>query len=165
MAYDTPDGLSILFIKANEDPTAYVVESSGVINQNGVADTAVNTAEAGVNNENQQEEGDFNGDGRTDVVFIEEAGGARFIALINNQDGTFTRVTTSSVTAAPNYGFGRGLNEKNHVGDVDGDGLDDIVFMYRENGSNNGIYTYLSNGDGTFSTTPVISQSGTITDA
>jgi hypothetical protein len=76
--------------------------------------------------------GDFNGDGKPDVVVADN--GSPISVLLNNGDGTFTRVTTNM----------SGLSVA--VADFNGDGKLDVAFF--------GLTTLgiaFGNGDGTFS--------------
>lgn len=86
--------------------------------------------------------GDFNEDGKADLVVGTIAGSQASIVLLGNGDGTF-----SQQPPIPNsFGF---LNAK--VVDLNGDGHQDLVFAL--NGS---IALSLGNGDGTFSAMTVL---------
>ena len=76
--------------------------------------------------------GDFNGDGKPDVVVADN--GSPISVLLNNGDGTFTRVTTNM----------SGLSVA--VADFNGDGKLDVAFF-----SQTTFGVALGNGDGTFS--------------
>ncbi|WLQ13235.1 FG-GAP-like repeat-containing protein [Hahella aquimaris] len=84
--------------------------------------------------------GDFNGDGRTDLIHL--VNNAYLHVWISNGDGTF-----SVKTGFPNSGYGLEANDYNFkVGDFNGDGRSDLIhFVNRDY-----THTWLSNGDGTF---------------
>ncbi len=84
--------------------------------------------------------GDFNGDGKTDVVwsFI-GAVNRSYIALATGSGWTFGAAQTRPEL---NWVSTRAL-----IADTDGDGKDDLVFNYL--GSQNHVYVSRSNGDGT----------------
>jgi hypothetical protein len=86
--------------------------------------------------------GDINGDGLADIVTKQNSPN-RIWTHFSNGDGTFA----SGLLASLN-----GYNVEGYLslGDVNGDGFTDIV-MYPSNNQTN-IFTFLSNGDGTFST-------------
>ena len=84
--------------------------------------------------------GDFNGDGKPDVVVANNAAinsNGSFSALLNNGDGTFTQVQTSVTNT-----FVLAVA----VADFNGDGKLDVAFF-----SQTTFGVALGNGDGTFS--------------
>ncbi len=81
--------------------------------------------------------GDFNGDGKVDLVAANENNGTVSI-LIGRGDGTFN----SQVA----YGMG-GTSPSVAVGDLNRDGIQDLV---SPNSSNDTVYVTLGRGDGTF---------------
>jgi hypothetical protein len=87
--------------------------------------------------------GDFNGDGKLDVLIgvqQPDFGPAQGIVLLGNGAGHFQAQTA----------FGSGdAGGPIAVADVNGDGILDVIFEGQVQGSGL-IYTYLGNGDGTF---------------
>jgi hypothetical protein len=94
--------------------------------------------------------GDFNGDGRDDLVWYHTVSGTAQVAVgFGQADATFDIQPSWAHPATPVEGWGNGYQLV--VADVDGDGLDDLVWNRRQNGEAiNAIYVAFSNGDGTF---------------
>lgn len=93
----------------------------------------------GINNQDLMRTGDFNGDGKADLVIMDDYA-AGFEVLLGKGDGTFqapidTTVVSNSMTF--------------EVGDFNGDGKADLV-VTTTTGINTSLNIYLSNGDGTF---------------
>jgi hypothetical protein len=88
--------------------------------------------------------GDFNHDGKLDVV---ETTGAGFSVALGNGDGTFQKATTYSTQ----------ISYYSAVADFNGDGNLDIVTA-DDNLNPSTVSVYLGNGDGTFKTTPIVSN-------
>ena len=92
--------------------------------------------------------GDFNGDGKADILFIGQGWngvGLNIRTKLSNGDGTWT----------PKYqvlGDGSGVHANPAlIGDVNGDGKADLVFVGQGwNGAGLNVRTKLSNGDGTW---------------
>lgn len=108
--------------------------------------------------------GDFNGDGRQDVIFVGGEGTAA--VALSNGDGTLKTpvgIIKPPITLACNLGNAA-------VGDVDEDGKLDIVFVYtgdhncgRGTAVPSGYLVVKGNGDGTFRT-PVFHADGSTLD-
>lgn len=89
--------------------------------------------------------GDLDGDGLDDLIVLTEP-------IVGS--GVRVHLSVDGFGASASYGSFRTIN--GDLGDVDGDGdLDLVVFAYEEDG----IYTILNNGDGTFAE-PIGSQLG-----
>jgi uncharacterized repeat protein (TIGR01451 family) len=88
--------------------------------------------------------GDFNGDGKVDLVVV-NAGSANVSVLLGNGDGTFQ----------PAVNFDAGIKAPGDiaVGDFDGDGKLDVLVFTPGNAANSvagAVSVFLGNGDGTF---------------
>jgi hypothetical protein len=93
--------------------------------------------------------GDFNGDGRTDFTWNHAGATNQVYLALADATGSFT--TTAAVThpSSPAEGW---ANYETVIGDVNGDGRDDLIWNHRgaAGGGQNRTYLGLSNGDGTF---------------
>jgi hypothetical protein len=81
--------------------------------------------------------GDFNGDGKADVILYNSSTGSASIGL---GDGSGFYAAFQSLSWSPGY-------DVVETGDLNGDGLTDVVLYNNTTGT---MYTGLSNGDGTF---------------
>ncbi|MBI2390153.1 MAG: VCBS repeat-containing protein [Deltaproteobacteria bacterium] len=90
--------------------------------------------------------GDFNGDGKTDLVSYYGGNGVSrsFVTFLSNGDGTFQKIFS---TTGSNSDWNA---DRIWVGDVNGDGKTDLVSYYGGIGVAQSFITFLSNGDGTF---------------
>ena len=116
----------------------------------GGAFTAVASPFSGITNFNQPYRvvaGDFNGDGKPDLV-VSNTGAGNVIILLGKGDGTFT------VESAPNTG---GVPFAIAVADFNGDGKLDLAVTNRASSS---VNVLLGNGDGTFTLDPVSPATG-----
>lgn len=102
----------------------------------------VSPADADANPDNVQF-GDFNGDGRSDLIFHWKSLGRNYF-YFSNGDGTFVRylnpISAADLDANP---------DNMRINDFNGDGRSDLYFHWKSLGRN---YLYFSNGDGTFTT-------------
>jgi hypothetical protein len=94
---------------------------------------------------------DFDGDGKSDLVQQLKDGQStlRFFLYRSNGDGTFT----ASVSPSGGEGFesmGAGAGPGLLAVDLNGDGKTDLIQQYQTPAGYLGLFTYLSNGDGTF---------------
>ncbi|HSK20713.1 MAG TPA: thiol-activated cytolysin family protein [Longimicrobiales bacterium] len=93
--------------------------------------------------------GDFNGDGRGDLLWNHLVSGSNRIAVgFGMTDGTFDIRTAVTHDMTPPEGWGNGYTM--HVGDFNADGLDDLMWNRVRGGGANRVYIAISNGDGTF---------------
>ena len=76
--------------------------------------------------------GDFNNDGKPDIVALAAQGVQELMLFINNGDETFTRILLDS--QRPSFG-----GNTVYVGDFDGDGWDDIVVLNGDNVAGNHV--------------------------
>jgi len=93
--------------------------------------------------------GRLDGDARRDLVFVFRDPATGYLMTRvkrSNGDGSWTTLPDQSHTDGP------GIHQYPHLlGDVNGDGFDDLVFLFRHwNGGKFSIRVKFSNGDGTF---------------
>jgi hypothetical protein len=98
---------------------------------------------------------DFDGDGKTDLLFYRPGGSVAYL-LHSNGDGTFTKVYGDYPTGFNGYDLHSGA-DRAVAFDYDGDGKMDLMF-YRPGGGE--AHVMHSNGDGTFTTVYVSNGSG-----
>ena len=90
--------------------------------------------------------GDYNGDGKTDLLSYHGANGVAqaFITFLSNGDGTYTK-HFGSVGSNSDWSASRAW-----PGDYNGDGKTDLLSYHGANGVAQAFITFLSNGDGTY---------------
>nr|NCS31076.1 hypothetical protein [Microcystis aeruginosa F13-15] len=91
----------------------------------------------GHENNSEQLIGDFNGDGKDDIVNLQSDGTSNNWIALSNGDGSFKFLNSSQGLTAGYWG-----NENNSeqlIGDFNGDGLDDIVNLQSDGTSNNWV--------------------------
>jgi hypothetical protein len=93
---------------------------------------------AAINNQDEMLMGDFNGDGKPDLVIMDDYS-TGFQVLLGNGDGTFQPPIDTQLNTSLNFA----------VGDFNSDGKTDVVVTTSANGQTL-VSIYLSNGDGTF---------------
>ena len=99
--------------------------------------------------------GDLNNDGLTDVVTLGGgASGSSFTVNLNKGMGSFATATSYRGPAPSGEGIA--------VGDIDGDGYEDIVYSGLDSESRSGVAVALNEKDGTFATPILYGTEGLI---
>ena len=91
-----------------------------------------------INNQGQMLSGDFNGDGKPDLIIMDDYS-TGFQVLLGNGDGSFHAPVDTDLNTAITFA----------TGDVNSDGKTDVVVLTTVN-FQTVVTIYLSNGDGTF---------------
>jgi hypothetical protein len=91
-----------------------------------------------INNQDLMLSGDFNGDGKLDLIIMDDYS-IGFQVLLGNGDGSFERPVDTKLNTTLNFA----------IGDFNGDGKTDVVASTFSN-SQELVSIYLSKGDGTF---------------
>lgn len=104
---------------------------------------------------------DLNGDGKMDMLVLDQMGSGPFpyLAAIGDGKGNFTY--KSGIPASPGGLSLTGIARA--TGDFNGDGLQDIVYL-TSSGSTQELAVALSNGDGTFQNPVIINPGSTTTE-
>ncbi|MCL5291542.1 MAG: N-acetylmuramoyl-L-alanine amidase, partial [Actinobacteria bacterium] len=90
--------------------------------------------------------GDFNGDGKSDVVALYNYGGATSIFWLWRSTGS-SYAEPAQVFYSPNWNWN---NTKLVSGDFNGDGKDELFAFYTYGGTQTGVFVFEQNADGTF---------------
>lgn len=114
--------------------------SMGILlgNGNGTFRIGVSRSTSGINTNSVVRAGDFNGDGRIDLIYNTSNGSGEIVMLTGVGDGTFSGPTTITVGAGEENGMS--------VADINDDGYLDIVGF----GGSNAMTVMIGNGNGTF---------------
>ncbi|MEU7282573.1 FG-GAP-like repeat-containing protein [Streptomyces sp. NPDC045431] len=102
--------------------------------------------------------GDFNGDGRSDVaVMYKYAAETKIWTFLGKANGAFETPFATWIAPASSWDWNR---VQLHAGDSNGDGRDDLIAWYEFEDSSDGLFTFVANSRGGF-TTPVKSWTST----
>jgi hypothetical protein len=145
------DGKLDLAAPVQTSTTSYAV-SVVLSNGNGTFQGAQITGNPNGVNGDQILVGDFNGDGKQDVIVVHATSPSTFEVWLGNGDGTFTVGTHLLTSVSPNFLVG-GV-----VTDVNADGRLDLVFVDALSPGN--VVTLLGNGDGTFQAPTTVALTG-----
>ncbi|MBT2480366.1 FG-GAP-like repeat-containing protein [Streptomyces sp. ISL-94] len=93
--------------------------------------------------------GDFNGDGRSDMATVYDYGSDAMALYIvpAKEDGGFSAPVLGYVTGKGNW---NNSHAQWTAGDFNGDGREDLAALYAYSDGGNGLFTFLGNADGTF---------------
>jgi hypothetical protein len=133
------DGRPDLAVAETNFPNGQVAVSLGEGQGNFAAPILSPLLSQAINNQDRMLSGDFNGDGKTDLIVMDDYS-TGFQVLFGNGDGTFQAPVDTKLNTPLNFA----------IGDFNGDGKTDVVVSTYSNFQEL-ISIYLSNGDGTFS--------------
>jgi hypothetical protein len=137
-SFERASGFGIWSKRSTASTTSGALEWTDGVQQSGDG--------AGIHNGTQLT-GHFNDDGLTDIAFSYQSSSAGLTirTKFSNGDGSFRSVTQA-------LGDGGGVQKyRALVGDVDGDGRDDVIYVGQDwSGAGLNVRTKLSNGDGTW---------------
>ncbi|WP_299752768.1 tandem-95 repeat protein [uncultured Tateyamaria sp.] len=91
------------------------------------------------NNPDRMVSGDFNGDGRDDLLFHWSSGGQNRLYL-GNSDSTFTQILDPIQKISIDNDSTTGNITSIQTGDYDGDGFDDLAFFFKDTGKLRLVY-------------------------
>jgi Bacterial Ig-like domain (group 3)/FG-GAP-like repeat len=132
--------------------TASYAVSVVLSNGNGTFQSAQTTGNPNGVNGDQILVGDFNGDGKQDLIVVHATSPSTFEVWLGNGDGTFNVGTHLLNSVSPNFLVGGVLT------DVNADGHLDLVFVDAPSPAN--VVTLLGNGDGTFQAPTTVALTG-----
>jgi hypothetical protein len=136
-------------VQTVETPAAYAV--SVVLNGgNGTFQTAVLTPNPNGVDGDQLLVGDFNGDGKQDLIVVHATSPATFEIWLGNGDGSFNVGTHARTTITSNFVEGG-------VVTTDANGHLDLIFVDSHSPGN--VVTFVGNGNGTFAASPPVAVS------
>jgi hypothetical protein len=132
------DGTLDLAIAETNFPTGQVAVALGKGQGNFETPIISPLLSQAINNQDRMLSGDFNGDGKPDLIVMDDYS-TGFQVLLGNGNGTFEPPVDTKLNTTLNFS----------IGDFNGDGKTDIVVSTLFNGQTL-ISIYLSKGDGTF---------------
>lgn len=133
------DGTLDLAVAETNFPNGQVAVSPGKGHGTFAAPIVSPLLSQAINNQDLMLSGDFNGDGKADLIVMDDYS-MGFQILLGNGDGTFQAPVDTKLNTTLNFS----------IGDCNGDGKTDVVVSTVSNGQAL-ISIYLSNGNGTFS--------------
>ncbi len=120
--------------------------------------TSINNGFAGFNSNSGAFLVDVTNDGLPDYIAARSTGIFVWQNLGDGYFATSKTATTGVLTGAITSKQGIDANKSSQVIDVTSDGIPDYVMAKDNDGTSSGIYVYAGNGDGTFQTTPIVTN-------
>ncbi|OZG72357.1 hypothetical protein BTA51_16640 [Hahella sp. CCB-MM4] len=150
------DGRSDVYVVEGWDSSSvdkiYLSNGNGTYNViNGINSSVPDTIEGAHIDLARIKYGDFNGDGKTDIYYVNGWGGAsRDKIYLSHGDGSYTTVNGLNTYVKDSMEGAPVDISRINMGDFNGDGRTDIYYINGWGGSSRDD-VFLSNGDGTFS--------------